>query len=156
MDIYQISDNFTLDNYILAKELMHLANLSPNAFRYWKKCIGVKYYKSRVVFLHKKYIHKKYINLIDKCSSLEGLIQSSAFCRCTNLPSSHLTKSNHSKIYDILNIEVIEGIKFINFKKFLAQYNLDCTYTIYIEKCKYFAPLEKKIKLTKKLCLGYY
>ncbi len=156
MQMFQLSDNTTLDNYILAKELMKLAAISPNAFRYWKDCIAVKYYKSRVVFIHKDFIHKKYNYLVEKCTNLEGYIQSSSFCRYTNLPMSHLTKSNHSKIYQLLDIKVVEGIKFINLKFFLSNYELDYSHTIYIEKCKYFAPLEKKIKLTKNLCLGYY
>ncbi len=156
MQMFQLSDNTTLDNYILSKELMRLAGISPNAFRYWKDCIAIKYYKSRVVFLHKKYIHKKYIHLLQYCTNLEGYIQSAPFCRYTNLPHSHLTKSNNSKIYDLLNIKVVDGIKFVNLKKFLSSCGLDDNCTIYIEKCRYFAPLEKKIKLTNSLCLGYY
>jgi len=154
--MFQLSDNTTLDNYVLAKELMRLANISPNAYRYWRDCIATKYYKSRVVFLHKRYIHKKYQNLIDHCTDLSGYIQSAPFCRYTNLPHSHLTKSNNSKIYDLLNIKVVEGIKFVDLKKLLSLFDLDKSRTIYIEKCKYFAPLEKKIKLTDSLCLGYY
>ncbi len=156
MKMYQISDNTTLDNYVLSKELMKLAGISSNAFRYWKDCIATKYYKSRVIFIHKKFIHKKYEHLIDKCTNLKGYTQSSSFCRYTNLSPSHLTKSNQSKIYNILDIKTIDDIKFVNLKKFLSDHNLDYSHTIYIEKCRYFAPLEKKIKLTKNLCLGYY
>ncbi len=156
MKMYQLSDNATLDNYILAKELMKLAGISSNAFRYWKDCIATKYYKSRIVYIHKKYIHKKYINLLKECTSLDGYIQSAPFCRYTNLSSSHLTKNNNSSIYKLFDIQVIERVKFINLKKFLEKYKLNSSYTIYIEKCRYFAPLEKKIKLTKNLCLGYY
>ncbi len=156
MNIHYLSDNRTLDEYILAKELMRLAKISPNAYRYWKNSIVSKYDKSRVLYLHKNYIHKKYEHLIPKCTPLDGLIQSTPFCRWTNLPSSHLTKSNNSGIYKLLGIRFIEGIKFIDLKSFLDKFGLDYSYTIYIEKCKYFAPLEKKIQLTKSLCLGYY
>ncbi len=156
MQMFQLSDNTTLDNYILAKELMRLAGISPNAFRYWRDCIATKYYKSRVVYIHKKFVHKRYKSLIEKCSDLEGYIQSAPFCRYTNLPPSHLIKSNNSEIYKLLNIKIVEGVKFVNTKKFLSTFGLDMSYTIYIEKCRYFAPLEKKIKLTKNLCLGYY
>jgi len=154
--MYHLSDNSVLDNFVLAKELMKLAGISPNAFRYWKGCVASKYDKSRVVYLQKHYIHKKYQNLISKCTPLDGLIQSAPFCRWTNLPSSHLTKSNHSTIYNLFEIHFIDGIKFINLKAFLDKFELDYSYTIYIEKCKYFAPLEKKIHLSKNLCLGYY
>ena len=156
MNMYRLSDNSTLDNYILAKELMNLAGISPNAFRYWKECVATKYYKSRVVYIHKKYIHKKYVHLAKECHCLDGLIQAASFCRYTNLSSSHLTKSNNSPIYNLFNIETIENIKFVNLKKFLQKFQLNNSYTIYIEKCKYFAPLEKKIRLTQNLCLGYY
>ncbi len=154
--MYHLSTNATLDNYILSKELMKLANISPNAFRYWKNCIAAKYDKSRVVYIHKKYILNKYKNLIDKCTNLDGYIQSVPFCRYTNLPSSHLTQSNHSALYGLFDIKIVEGVKFVNLKSFLKELGLDTSYTIYIEKCRYFAPLEKKIKLTKTLCLGYY
>lgn len=154
--MHQLSINATLDNYVLAKELMELANLSPNAFRYWKDCIAAKYDKSRIVYIHRKYIHRKYKDLVQKCTNLDGYIQSAPFCRYTNLPSSHLTKSNKSTLYELLGIKTIEGVKFVNLKSFLEKFNLDNSSIIYIEKCRYFAPLEKKIKLTKTLCLGYY
>jgi hypothetical protein len=154
--MHQLSINATLDNYILAKELMKIANLSPNAFRYWKDCIAARYDKSRIVYIHKKYIHKKYKNLANKCTNLDGCIQSAPFCRYTNLPSSHLTKSNNSALYELLDIKTVEGVKFVNLNSFLDKFNLNNSFTIYIEKCRYFAPLEKKIKLTKSLCLGYY
>lgn len=156
MKMYYLSDNSILDNYILAKELMKFAKISSNTFRYWKECISARYDKSRIVYLHKRFIHKKYRHLIPKCTPLDGLIQSAPFCRYTNLPSSHLTKSNNSNLYKAFDIKSIEGVKFINLKSFLDKFGLDYSYTIYIEKCKYFAPLEKKIQLTKTLCLGYY
>lgn len=156
MKMYHLSDNSVLDNFILAKELMRLANISPNAFRYWKECISAKYDKSRIVYIHKDFIHKKYHHLIPECTPLDGLIQSAPFCRYTNLPSSHLTKSNNSTLYKLFDIKMVEGVKFINMKSFLDKFKLDYSYTIYIEKCKYFAPLEKKIQLSKSLCLGYY
>ena len=156
MKMYHLSDNSVLDNFILAKELMKIGGISPNAFRYWKGCIAGKYDKSRIVYLHKHFIHKKYRHLIPKCTPLNGLIQSAPFCKYTNLPPSHLIKSNNSSLYNLFEIKFIEGVKFINLKAFLDKFELDYSYTIYIEKCKYFAPLEKKIQLTKSLCLGYY
>ncbi len=156
MKMYHLSDNSVLDNFILAKELMKIAGISSNAFRYWRGCIAGKYDKSRIVYLHKHFIHKKYQHLIPKCTPLNGLIQSAPFCKYTNLPSSHLTKSNNSLLYNLFEIKFIEGVKFVNLKAFLDKFGLDYSYTIYIEKCKYFAPLEKKIQLTKTLCLGFY
>ncbi len=156
MKMYHLSDNSVLDNFILAKELMKIAGISSNAFRYWRGCIAGKYDKSRIVYLHKHFIHKKYQHLIPKCTPLNGLIQSAPFCKYTNLPSSHLTKSNNSLLYNLFEIKFIEGVKFVNLKAFLDKFELDYSYTIYIEKCKYFAPLEKKIQLTKTLCLGFY
>ncbi len=156
MKMYQISDSTVLDNYVLAKELMRLANISTNGFRYWKECIAVKYYKSRVVYIHKEFVHPKYKHLVANCTKLDGLVQSAPFCRYTNLSSSHLTLSNRSNLLSVLEVKFVDGVKFVNLKKLLDRYGLTQENTIYIEKCKYFAPLEKKIPLTKSLCLGYY
>jgi hypothetical protein len=145
-----------LDDYIIAKELMAYANISQGAYKFWNDVQMVVYDNSKTVFLHKKTIHKKYMHLVEKCHSLNGLIQASAFCALTNLPSSHLTKSNNSKIYNLLEIVTICNVKFVNIQKFYDDFNLTNFNTIYIEKCKYFAPLEKKIQLTSNLCLGYY
>ena len=51
---------------------------------------------------------------------------------------------------DLLNI--------VNLKKFYDDLGLDYDLQIYIEKCKFFSPtpLEKRIRLTDTLCLGYY
>lgn len=92
------------------------------------------------------------------CQDLSGLVASSAFCSFTGLASSHLTKSNHSNLYEKLRILSIEGIKFVDLKQFYDDIELPYHYNIYIEKCHFFspAPLEKKIKLTDTLCIGYY
>ena len=156
MQMVMLSNNAMLDDFVLAKEMMKLANISPNAFRYWNRCIAAKYEAGRAVFLHKKFIQKKYLHLVEKCTPLNGYVQSQAFCRYTTLAPSHLVKSNRANLYDILEIKIVEDIKFINLKKFYDDLGLDSSSVIYIEKCKYFAPLEKKIKLTKELCLGYY
>jgi hypothetical protein len=145
-----------LDKYVISKELMQLAGISPNAYRYWNDVASATYDNARAVFLEKETIHKKYKHLLKQCTPLDGLVQSSAFCALTNLPSSHLIKSNGSKIYDILEIKHICGFKFVNLQKFFNDYGLNKSHTIYIEKCHYFAPLEKKIKLTNSLCMGFY
>lgn len=156
MKMIMLSNKTMLDNFVLSKELMKKAGISPNAFRYWSRAVAAKHEEGRAVFLHKDHVHKKYKDLIQKCSSLDGYIQSQAFCRFTNLAPSHLIESNKANLYDVLDIKVVEDIKFVNLRKFYDDFGLNESQVIYIEKCRYFAPLEKKIKITKGLCVGYY
>ncbi len=154
----KISYKITLENYILNQELAQLANISSNAYRFWKNAQAVKYDECRVVFLDKFSIPKKYQSYIHKCTDLSGYTQSQAFCKYTGLAPSHLIESNNSQIYQILDILQIGIVKFVNLKKFYNDLGLDYNYQIYIEKCKYFgpSPLEKKIKLSNEMCVGYY
>ena len=135
---------------------MKKAELSNNAFRYWSKSVIVKYPNSRICFIKKDTVSKKYTHLVEKCTNLKHLLLASSFCQLTNLPYSHITKSNNSSMLNLLEIKEISGFKFINFTSFLNEFNLTKSHTIYIEKCHYFAPLENKIELTKSLCMGYY
>lgn len=153
-----IAPNKFLNGYILNTEFSKIAGISSNAYLFWKNIVIGKFENSRVAFLLKESIPKKYINEINKCTNLNGLVLSSTFCSFTGLPSSHLTKSNGSKIYNMLEILEISGIKFVNLKKFYDDLNLNYNLIIYIEKCKFFSPtpLEKKIKISDNLCLGYY
>jgi hypothetical protein len=158
MQMTILSNNQFLDNYILNKELCEKVNISSNAYRFWKNVQAAKYDSSRAVFLNKKTILPKYQHLIQTCTDLSGFVQSQAFCIYTGIAPSHLIKSNNSSLYNILHTIDIYGIKFVNLKKFYDDLHLDYKYHIYVEKCKFFGPtpLEKKIKLTNELCLGYY
>jgi len=147
-----------LDNYVLNIELSKILGISSNAYRFWKSVKAVKYDGSRVVYLEINSIPKKHKDLVYKCKKLDGYVQAQAFCKYTGLAPSHLTKSNNSKIYKILDILQVGTVKLVNLKKFYDDLGLDYNYQIYIEKCKYFgpSPLEKKIKLDDRMCLGYY
>ncbi len=118
MKIYKISHNTMLDGYILNHQLVKIANISSNTYRFWKDVLAVKYDGCRAVFLKADTIPKKYKESIEKCTKLNGYVQSQAFCKYTGLPSSHLIKSNNSKLYNFFDILQIESIKFINLKKF--------------------------------------
>jgi hypothetical protein len=158
MQMDTLSNNFFLDNYILNKELCEKAKISSNAYRFWKNVKAARYDGGRAVFLEKKSILPKYQEIIELCSDLEGMVQANAFCAYTGIASSHLIKSNNSRLYSLLQIKDICGIKFVNLKKFYDDLGLDYKYNIYVEKCRFFgpSPLEKKIKLTDEMCLGYY
>ncbi|ALV23779.1 hypothetical protein CIG11343_0114 [Campylobacter iguaniorum] len=153
-----LASNEFLDGYICNYELSNLANISSNAYKFWKNEIHATYENSRTVFLYKKSIPQKYQHLINLCLNLDGFVLSSAFCSLTGLSSSHLVKSNRSNLYEKLEIISIGRLKFVNLKKLYDDLNLKYDSHIYIEKCKYFSPppLEKRIKLTDTLCLGYY
>jgi len=158
MIMNKISHNTMLDDYILNMELSNFANISSNAYRFWKEIKAVKYDESRVVYLKKSTVPDKYKKYIKNCTDLSGYIQAQAFCKYTGLASSHLTKSNNSKIYSVFDILQIKSVKLINLKAFYDYLGLDYSNHIYIEKCKYFGPfpLEKKIKLGGGMCVGYY
>ncbi|MCR4941163.1 MAG: cysteine permease [Campylobacter sp.] len=153
-----LAPNEFLDDYVLGLEFSKIAKISSNAYLFWRDIVSAKFENSRVVFLHKKSIPPKYSAALKLCSDLNGLALSSAFCSFCGLASSHLIKSNRSKFYELIQIREVCGIKFVNLKKFYDDYGLDYSLRIYIEKCKFFSPtpFEKKIKLTKSLCLGYY
>lgn len=153
-----LAPNEFLDNYILSCELAQKAGISSNAYLFWKGVISAKFESSRVVFLHKKSIPKKFEELAMSCTPLDGLVLTSAFCSFAALAPSHLIKSNGSKFYELVQLIEICGVKFINLKKFYDDLGLDYDLRIYIEKCKFFSPtpFEKRIKLTQTLCLGYY
>ncbi|MBV5277567.1 MAG: cysteine permease [Campylobacteraceae bacterium] len=158
MQMTILTHNQWLDNYVLCKEFSLLANISPNAYRYWKNAKAAKFDDARVVFLHKESILPKYKMLIKNCTDLSGMVQSQAFCKYTGLAPSHLIEKNNSCVYQTLEIIDICDIKFVNLQKFYDDLQLDYNYQIYIEKCKYFgpSPLEKKIKLSSGICVGYY
>ncbi|MDL2345980.1 cysteine permease [Campylobacter hyointestinalis] len=153
-----IPSNQCLDDYILNYELCKIANINSNTYLFWKNVICASYQGSKTIFLHKSSILDKYKSYIDKCTNLNGYVLASAFCSFTGLANSHLVKSNKSNLYDKLDIKSIDKLKFINLKKFYDDLGLPYEMRIYIEKCKYFSPtpLEKRIKLTDTLCLGYY
>lgn len=153
-----LASNEFLDDYVLGIEFSKKAGISSNAYLFWKDIISAKAQNSRIVFLHKRSIPLRYQPYLDECSSLNGLVLSSSFCLFTGLASSHLTRSNGSRLYGLLDIQEICGIKFINLKKFYDDLGLGYNLQIYIEKCRFFSPtpFEKRIKLTDTLCLGYY
>lgn len=158
MRMITLSANHFLDNYILNIEFSKKAGISPNAYRYWKNANAARFESSRTVFLSKNSILEKHLKIAQDCSDLSGYVLASAFCSYTGLSSSHLTKSNNSKLYEKLHIDIIEGIKFVDLKKFYDDLGLGYDYNLYIEKCHFFSPepLEKKIQLTESMCVGYY
>lgn len=150
--------NKFLDDFVLGIELAKKAQISSNAYLFWKNIVYAKVTNSRIVFLHKSAVLPKFHQILQTCSSLDGLVLASGFCAFTGLPSSHLIKSNGSNFYKLIEIREICGIKFINLKKFYDDLGLSYDLQIYIEKCKFFSPtpFERRIKLTNTLCLGYY
>lgn len=158
MQILTLSANHFLDNFVLGAEFAAHAGISGNAYRYWKEGVAAKFEGSRTVFLRKDTIPQKHTKALSYCTPLEGCVLSQAFCAFTGLANSHLTQSNGSKLYQKLHITTVLGIKFVNLKRFYDDLGLAYHYNIYIEKCHFFAPspLEKKIKLTDTLCVGYY
>ncbi len=158
MRMLTLSSNTFLDNYILNSEFSKKAGISSNAYRYWKGVIAAAYDGSRTVFLLKSSVLKKYQNVANLCTNLSGLVPSNSFCAFTGLSNSHLIKSNRSKLYEKLHVKIIDGVKFVNLQRFYDDLGLSYDYHIYIEKCCYFSPepLEKKIRLTNTMCVGYY
>ncbi len=158
MQMLTLSSNHFLDNYILNSEFAKKAGISPNAYRYWQGVSAAHFESSRTIFLLKKSVPQKYQHIAELCTNLKGLVLSSAFCAHTGLTSSHLTKSNGSKLYEKLSIVKIGKIKFVNLQAFYDELGLDYNYNLYIEKCCFFSPepLEKKIQLTSTMCVGYY
>ncbi|QOR01331.1 cysteine permease [Campylobacter sp. 2014D-0216] len=150
--------NQFLDDYVLNVQLHQLAGISKNAYKFWKNAQVARYQGTRVVFLHKKSILKKHQHLVKECEDLSGFVLASAFCSFTTLAPSHLVEKNHSQIYKILDIKEVCGVKFVNLKAFYDFLKLDYTCNIYIEKCHFFSPtpLEKRIKITESMCVGYY
>lgn len=153
-----LAPNQFLDDYVSNYEFAALCGVSQNAYKFWKSVICATYSGSRAIFLLKKSLPKKYAANIPKCANLSGFVLAGAFCDFTGLASSHLTRSNGSNLYDKLEIKQIGKLKFVNLRKLYDDYDLPYDTRIYIEKCKYFSPtpLEKRIKLTASLCLGYY
>ncbi len=158
MQMLTLSANHFLDSYILNAQFCKKAGISPNAYRYWRRVQAATFEGSRTVFLKKDTIPQKHSNVILECYDLTGFVPSSAFCSFTGLSSSHLTASNNSNLYKKLQIVSVEGTKFVNLQKFYDDLGLSYDYNLYIEKCCYFSPepLEKKIKLTNTMCVGYY
>ena len=153
-----LAPNEFLDDYVLGCEFARNAEISGNAYLFWSGVVSAKYENSRTVFLHKKSIPARFQEAAELCSDLSGLTLTSAFCSFTTLAPSHLVAKNGSKLYPLFELHEICGIKFINLKKFYDDFGLDYRYRIYIEKCSFFShsPLEKRIKLTETMCLGYY
>ncbi|MDO5046649.1 cysteine permease [Campylobacter sp.] len=153
-----LAPNEFLDDYVLNVEFAAYAGVSLNAHRFWKGLISAKFENSRIIFLHKKSIPNKFRHIPPLCSDLSGLVLTSAFCSLTTLAASHLVEKNNSRLYSLFEFKKICGIKFINLRKFYDDLGLDYSYRIYIEKCSFFSPtpLERRIKLTDTMCLGYY
>lgn len=158
MQMSTLSNNQFLDHYVLNKEFCELSGVSSNAYRFWKNARAAKYDGCRAVFLDKRTTLKKYEKIISTCKDLTGFVQSQAFCKYTGIAPSHLVEKNNSVLYKKFEIIDLYGIKLVNLKKFYDDLGLDYKYNIYVEKCKYFgpSPFEKKIRLSAKMCLGYY
>lgn len=150
--------NHFLNGYVLNAELAKVAGISKNAYTFWAGVVSARYTNSRVVFLQSQSINDKYSHLLPKCARLDGYVLASAFCDFTGLAPSHLIASNKSSFYNLVKIKSVCGFKFINLKRFYDELGLSYDKQIYIEKSKFFAqnPLEKQIKLTASLSLGYY
>lgn len=153
---HTLSDNKTLDEFVLAKELMSLAGLSPNAFCFWKRSYCGLYEGSAIVFIKKSTVPSGYLHLLPKCTALDGYVQSAAFCRYLGLSPSSLVESNGGEFVKQLQIKRIGRAVLVNLKAFYERLGLSMDYQIYVDKCKNFSPLEKKIRVTKSLCIGYY
>lgn len=150
--------NAFLDEYILNAQFCKLAQISKNAFKFWKKSNVARYSGTRTVFLHKNCIPAKHQDIALQCDDLSGFVLASAFCSFTGLAPSHLVQKNNSQIYHLLELKELCGVKFVNLKAFYDFLELPYEYYIYIEKCHFFSPtpLEKRIKITPSLCVGYY
>lgn len=153
-----LAQNQFLDEYILNAQLAKEAGISSNAYLFWRGAIQAKFPRSRTVFLRKDSLPRRYASAIKRCDKLDGLVLASAFCAFTGLASSHLVRSNGSSFYSLVDIREICGIKFVNLKKFYDDFGLGYDLQIYIEKSKFFSPspLERQIRLTSTLSLGYY
>lgn len=150
--------NSFLDEYVLNAEFHKLANISKNAFKFWKNALSASYQGTRIVFLHKAHILQKHQHALSKCTNLSGFTLASAFCSFTTLSPSHLVKKNGSQIYKLLEIKELCGVKLVNLRAFYDFLHLSYEKYIYIEKCHFFSPtpLEKRIQITPSLCVGYY
>ena len=117
-----------------------------------------RYSGSRTIFLRKDSLPLKYAPNIYECDDLSGFVLASAFCSFTTLSPSHLVAKNNSQVYHLLEIKELCGVKLVNLKRFYDDLKLSYDKYIYIEKCHFFSPtpLEKRIKLTSSLCVGYY
>lgn len=151
-----LGDNVPLDHYVAAAELMALAGLSPNAFRYWKNLSSARYEGSRTLFLRKSTVPEKYRELLGRTTDLSGCVLSGAFCRFTGLSPSLLVTSNKSAFKQVVALRRVGRTKLVDLRAFYDRLGLRYDYYIYIDKCCHFSPLEKKIPLTKTLCVGYY
>jgi hypothetical protein len=158
MQALLLSSNHFLDNFILNIELSKIAKISGNAYKYWKNGVSARFEGGRSVFLQRSTLPQKYTDAANKCTLLHGCVPAQAFCTFTGCASSHLIQANGSKLYEKLHIFSVCGIKFVDLKRFYDDLGLPYHLQIYIEKCHFFAPspLEKKIKLTDTLCVGYY
>lgn len=150
--------NAFLNDFVLNAEFHKLAGISKNAFKFWKKCVVARYSGSRTIFLRKDSLNAKYADFLTQCADLSGFVLASAFCSFTTLSPSHLVAKNNSQIYHLLELKQLCGIKLVNLKRFYDDLNLSYDKHIYIEKCHFFspAPLERRIKITPSLCVGYY
>ncbi|HJE66735.1 cysteine permease [Campylobacter avium] len=158
MDNIILPPNAFLDNYVLNAQFHKIAGISKNAYKFWKNVSTARYQGTRVIFLHKNCILKKHEQALKLCDDLSGFTLASAFCSFTTLSPSHLVEKNNSQIYKLLDIKEIYGVKFVNLKAFYDFLGLAYYHHIYIEKCHFFSPtpLEKRIKITSSLCVGYY
>lgn len=150
--------NEFLDDFVLLAQFYKLAKLSKNAYKSWKNAKTARYAGSRNIFLQKDSILPKYTHIIDKCEDLQGFVLASAFCAFSGLAPSHLVEKNGSKLYELFELKELCGVKLLNLKAFYDFLKLDYSYHLYIEKCHFFSPtpLEKKIKLSPTMCVGYY
>jgi len=150
--------NEFLDDYVLNAQFHKLANISKNAYKFWKEIKIGRYQGTRTIFLRKDCILSKHQNALKQCDDLSGFVLASAFCSFTTLAPSHLVAGNKSAVYKLLNLKEICGVKFVNLRAFYDFLGLDYGLHIYIEKCHFFSPtpLEKRIKITDTMCVGYY
>lgn len=153
-----LAANEFLDGYVLNAQLSKLAGISKNAYTFWRDVHAARYRGGRAIFLLASSLPDKYAHLGKKCSDLGGLVLASAFCEFSGLAPSHLVCGNKSSMFKLLDIQIICGFKFVNLKKFYDDLGLSYDKQIYIEKSKFFSPspLERQIRLTPTLSLGYY
>lgn len=153
-----LEPNEFLDDFVLLAEFNKKASLSKNAYKSWKNHQVARYGGTRSLFLNKACILPKYALSLKECTSLNGFVLAAAFCSFSSLSPSHLVAKNKSKLYDLFELKIICGTKFINLKAFYDFLGLKYSYHLYIEKCRFFGPtpLEKRIKLSENMCVGYY
>lgn len=111
----------TLDNYWLYKEIYTKLNLTPPAYKSWGDTNHLKL--NRYLFIQKETLPDRYSYIEESLTDISGFLPTQYAASQLNV-DSHIFSYKKMRLYNNFEYRYIDGIKFVNLKRFFSEHNI--------------------------------